>query len=344
MSHCGLRVFATIFALAAGAPARAQDFYAGKTVTFSTHVAPGGGYDTYIRLLGRHIGRHVPGNPKILVSNQPGAGGLTAANFAGTLAPKDGTFATLLSQGLLLTEATGGPGLQVSLAKFNWIGNLSQANNVLAVWHTSRAKTIEDAKQFEVITGSTGVGSISSSLPAVYNAMLGTKFRIVYGYDGAGQLQLAMARGEIDGRGTNTWASYRATVPDDVKAGRIRALLQPVGARIVPLAEGARPPHFALVWLGMGGDGHIASLFPNTDPQADDPRDLVRLTPDPLPPEAPYDRLSLTIPALLACDALMFVIRGADKRALFEAALLGTNDLPVARLLGARRQPVTCFA
>ena len=258
MSHCGLRVFATIFALAAGAPARAQDFYAGKTVTFSTHVAPGGGYDTYIRLLGRHIGRHVPGNPKILVSNQPGAGGLTAANFAGTLAPKDGTFATLLSQGLLLTEATGGPGLQVSLAKFNWIGNLSQANNVLAVWHTSRAETIEDAKQFEVITGSTGVGSISSSLPAVYNAMLGTKFRIVYGYDGAGQLQLAMARGEIDGRGTNTWASYRATVPDDVKAGRIRALLQ-IGLR----KDQDLPdvPLFSDLVKGDSGKGPIANFL-----------------------------------------------------------------------------------
>jgi 6-phosphogluconolactonase len=126
--------------------------------------------------------------------------------------------------------------------------------------------------------------------------------------------------------------------------GRIRALLEPVGARVVALEDGAVPPHFALVWLGMGGDGHIASLFPNTDPQIDAGRAVIRLTPDPLPPEAPFDRLSLTIPALLDADALLFVIRGADKRALFEAAALGANDLPVARLLGARRQPVTCFA
>lgn len=126
--------------------------------------------------------------------------------------------------------------------------------------------------------------------------------------------------------------------------GRIRALLEPLGARIVALQEGALPPHFALVWLGMGGDGHIASLFPNTDPQVDAGRAVIRLTPDPLPPEAPHDRLSLTIPALLDADALLFVIRGADKRALFEAASLGANDLPVARLLRARRQPVTCFA
>jgi 6-phosphogluconolactonase len=104
------------------------------------------------------------------------------------------------------------------------------------------------------------------------------------------------------------------------------------------------PPRFALVWLGMGEDGHVASLFPNTDPRPDDPARLRRLTPDPLPPEAPFDRLSLTLPALLDSDELMFVIRGAAKLALFEAAAEGANDLPVARLLAAATQPVTCFA
>jgi 6-phosphogluconolactonase len=93
----------------------------------------------------------------------------------------------------------------------------------------------------------------------------------------------------------------------------------------------------------MGEDGHVASLFPNTDPRTDDPRRVRRLTPDPLPPEAPFDRLSLTFPALLNSDELLFVIRGAEKRTLFEAAAAGANDLPVARLLGASWQPVTCF-
>lgn len=142
------------------------------------------------------------------------------------------------------------------------------------------------------------------------------------------------------------WPGDDRIVAEDHPAsnvGRIRVLLEPAGARIVPLAEHAAPPHFALVWLGMGGDGHVASLFPNTDPRIDDPQPLRRLTPDPLPPEAPFDRLSLTIPALLAADELLFVLRGADKRALFEAAAAGANDLPVARLLGAAHQPVTCF-
>lgn len=125
--------------------------------------------------------------------------------------------------------------------------------------------------------------------------------------------------------------------------GKIRARLEPVGARIVPLTEDAVPPHFAIAWLGMGGDGHIASLFPNTDPQVDDALSVRRLTPDPLPPEAPFDRLSLTIPALLDSDEIAFVIRGAEKRAVFDAALRGEHDLPVARLLRAARGRVTCF-
>jgi len=142
------------------------------------------------------------------------------------------------------------------------------------------------------------------------------------------------------------WPGDDRIVDEDHPAsnvGKIRARLEPVGARIVALSEDAQPPHFAIAWLGMGGDGHIASLFPNTDPQADDPYAIRRLTPDPLPPEAPFDRLSLTIPALTDSDEIVFVIRGADKRAVFEAAVKGDHDLPVARLLRAARHKVTCF-
>ncbi|GGC32000.1 6-phosphogluconolactonase [Novosphingobium marinum] len=143
------------------------------------------------------------------------------------------------------------------------------------------------------------------------------------------------------------WPGDDRLVPEDHDAsnvGRIRQVLSPAGARIVSLEHVVRVPHFALAWLGMGGDGHIASLFPNTDPRADDPERIRRITPDPLPPEAPFDRVTMTIPALLASDELLFVIRGEDKRALFEQAAAGGNDLPVARLLAAARQPVTCFA
>ena len=155
-----------------------------------------------------------------------------------------------------------------------------------------------------------------------------------------------LARRPLDWHRVAVWPGDDRIVPEDhaaSNAGRMRAILAPAGARIMPLSEDAHPPHFALTWLGMGEDGHVASLFPSTDPRADDPLPVRRLTPNPLPPEAPFDRLTLTIPALLDSDALLFVIRGAAKRALFEAAAAGVNDLPVARLLRAAIQPVTCF-
>lgn len=155
-----------------------------------------------------------------------------------------------------------------------------------------------------------------------------------------------LAEGKLDWSRIAVWPGDDRIVPEDHPAsnvGRIRAALEPLGAKVVALREGAQPPHFALTWLGMGGDGHVASLFPNSDPCPDDPLPLRRLTPDPLPPQAPFDRLSLTIPALLDSDALVFVIRGADKHALFDAARRGLNDLPIARVLQAAHQPVTCF-
>ena len=143
------------------------------------------------------------------------------------------------------------------------------------------------------------------------------------------------------------WPNDDRVVPEDHEAsntGKLRALFEPVGAEVVTLTIMEQVPHFDLAWLGMGADGHIASLFPNTDPQVGEERRILRLTPDPLPPEAPFDRISLTLPALLDSNAIAFVIRGSDKRAVFDAAVAGNSDLPVARLLSAAKQQVTCFA
>lgn len=150
----------------------------------------------------------------------------------------------------------------------------------------------------------------------------------------------------LEWRRVTVWPGDDREVPEDHPAsntGKIRALMEPAGAEVVALSVMEAVPHFALAWLGMGGDGHVASLFPNTDPRVDDTLKMRMLTPDPLPPEAPFDRITLTLPALLDSDELVFVIRGAEKRALFEAAARGENDLPVARLLRAASQPVTCF-
>lgn len=164
--------------------------------------------------------------------------------------------------------------------------------------------------------------------------------------------QMHIAKMHIDWSRIAIWPGDDRIVPADhaaSNAGKIRALLEPLGARVINLETAysleKSPPHFALVWLGMGADGHIASLFPNTDPQVDDAQTLRRLTPDPLPPEAPFDRVTMSIPALLNSDAMMFVIRGDDKRQMFDGAIAGAHDLPIARLLKTRNAnlPVTCF-
>lgn len=142
------------------------------------------------------------------------------------------------------------------------------------------------------------------------------------------------------------WPGDDRIVPEDHEAsntGKIRRIFEPVGAKVATLSEEAVPPHFALCWLGMGEDGHIASLFPNTNPQVDEPLKMLRLTPDPLPAHAPFDRITMTIPALLDSDGLMFVIRGEAKLAVLNDAIAQSHDLPIARLLGAATQDVTCF-
>ena len=153
---------------------------------------------------------------------------------------------------------------------------------------------------------------------------------------------------ELDFSRISVWPGDDRIVAEDHPAsntGKIRKLFEPAGARVVTLSEMEQVPPFAIAWLGMGADGHIASLFPNTDPKVDDAQPMRRLTPDPLPPEAPFDRITLTIPSLLNSGEIMFTLGGSEeKRRVFEAAAVRENDLPVARLLGAAHQPVTCFA
>jgi len=206
--------------------ARAQDFFAGKTISLSTHSTTGAGYDTYLRLLGRHMGKHIPGKPGFVILNQPGAGGLTAANYAARIAPQDGTFLTIVSQGLLVIEATGGRGLQTSLGAFKWLGNFSQSNNVTVTWQTSRIKTLQDAMAREVIVGATGAGSATVIGPTLYNSLLGTKFKIIQGYTGTGQIHLAMQRGELDGHANSTWTSIKTTLNNEFRDGKLNVLIQ----------------------------------------------------------------------------------------------------------------------
>ncbi len=214
--------------------AQSQDAaFAGKTITVVVHTPPGGGYDAYARLLSRHLGRFIAGNPHVIVANKPGAGGYLAANYAANVAPRDGTVLALMQQSTLVDEAMGTSPMRTSMREFNWIGNFSQSNNVLAVWHTSPVKTIGDAQKRDTPVGASGANSTAAQLPAFLNAILGTRFKVVRGYEGGANIDIAMQRGEVEGRGANTWASYKSTNVANLREGNLRFLVQ-VGGRKEP--------------------------------------------------------------------------------------------------------------
>lgn len=222
----------TVVAFAAAAdPAAAQsaDTYAGKTVTVSVPVGPGGGHDLYMRMLARNLGRFLPGAPTMVVVNQPGGGGLLALNHMAKIAPQDGTWIGMVSQSLLIHEVTGQPGMQVSLGKLGWVGNMTQTNPLVVTWHTSKVRNIEEARQTEALFGSSGVGATASQVPNAVNVVLGTRFKVVLGYKGTGDTDLAIQRGELDGRVVSSWSSYRAALPDEVR-DKLNILVQ-IGKR-----------------------------------------------------------------------------------------------------------------
>ena len=203
------------------------DFYNGKQIRFIIRSGVGGGYDQYSRLLGRHIGKHIPGQPTVLPVNMPGGGGIRAANYVAKIAPQDGTILTIVSQGLPVDQALGlNPSFQADLRDFLWVGNLSSSNQVLVTWHTSPTKTLADMMKRETTIGSTQAGSISVQMPAVLNNVIGTKIKIVFGYPDGRDVNIAMERGEVEGRATNPWASYVAVTPHLVEKKLIVPIIQ----------------------------------------------------------------------------------------------------------------------
>ncbi len=227
-----LTALATFFFASVAATADpVSEFYTGpgKTIKIIIRDTGGSNYDLLSRLLARHMGEHIPGHPTIVAVNMPGGGGIVASNYLASVAPRDGTILSIVGQGLVADQALGlSPQLQGDLRMFNWIGNVDRSNQMLVVWHTSPTRTIEDATKRETTVGATGGGEASASVqyPAFYNHVLGTKFKIILGYAGGPQINLAMERGEVEGRGTNTYASYLATTPRYLRDKLIVPLVQ----------------------------------------------------------------------------------------------------------------------
>ena len=230
--HSFKTVIGTILALAAvgsSTPASAQavaDFYRGKTVSMVIATSPGGDYDLRARLVARHMSRHIPGEPAIVPRNMPGAVGLQAATWLATVAPRDGTVLHAIMQNMSAYQALVGSNVEYDTRKFFWIGNTTDTPNVINSWHTTGIRTIQDVMTRELVVGAPGTATSSVYYPKALNEIVGTKFKIVSGYPGGNDVNLAMERGEVGGRGSNSWASWKATHPQWLAEKKIFILVQ----------------------------------------------------------------------------------------------------------------------
>jgi tripartite-type tricarboxylate transporter receptor subunit TctC len=218
--------------------ARAQapsvaDFYRGKTIQIVVGFGVGGGYDLYARALARHLGRHVPGQPSVVVQNLEGAGSVRAANYVYSGSPADGTMVAAVNQNAPMYQLLGGSGARFEAGGMQWLGSMTNSNGLVYTWHTSGIKTLDDAKQREVALGAVGTASDSYIFATIINELLGTKFKPINGYAGSAQIHLAMERGEVLGRGGNSWASVLTSNKDWVTEKKINFLVQ-VGAAKEP--------------------------------------------------------------------------------------------------------------
>ncbi|SRR5258708_353465 len=202
------------------------DFYRGKTVEILIGYSPGGGYDTYARVLARNIGRHIPGNPTVVPKNLPGAGSLKAMNYIYALAPKDGTSFGTVGRGIALEPLLHGEGTRFDALKMSWIGSVTNEVSVCVSWKTSPVKTWADLQSKELIVGGTGSGSDTDTFPKVLKNVLGAKLKLITGYPGGSDVLLAMERGEVGGRCGWSWSSVTATRPNWLKDGSINILMQ----------------------------------------------------------------------------------------------------------------------
>ncbi|MBX9758281.1 MAG: hypothetical protein K2Y29_05850 [Beijerinckiaceae bacterium] len=253
-----------------------EDFYRGRTLEMTVPGSSGGDYDRRARIVGRHMGRLIPGAPQIVVKNMPGGIGLQAANHLANTASRDGTSMTIVFQNMPVLQATGSPAVQFDARRFGWLGNTTNSPNVINSWHATGITRIEDVFQKELVVGASGVSSTGYIYPAAMNQILGTKFKIVGGYPGGNEINLAMERGEVGGRGSNSWASWKSNHPHWIAENKIHILVQ-IGLSRAPdlkdvplMLELAKNEEDRQVLTFLSSDMGIARAFattPDTPPE-----------------------------------------------------------------------------
>ena len=217
-------------------PAGSDVFFAGRILEIVIGFPAGGSNDIYARHLARHMGKHLPGQPRIISRNMPGAGGLAAANWLYAQAPKDGSVLGLAAPALPLDEKLGTTNVRFETTKFHWIGRISTSVNQVFVWHTSKATSIKEAFGRDITLGGTGAGSTVSVYPIVLNKLLGTKLKLIMGYKSSTEAMLALERGETEGHST-TWEALKSLHADWIRDGKVRILLQFASKRHREMAD-----------------------------------------------------------------------------------------------------------
>jgi tripartite-type tricarboxylate transporter receptor subunit TctC len=233
MRSVALKVAATALAIGMigtetlAAEPSVERFYKGLQMKMIIRAAPGGSYDTFARLLAQHMGRHIPGNPAFVNINMPGAGGIKAANYIVETAPRDGSIVSNISLGFPMQQALGLLGkVKADMRDFNWIGSFNATNQVLVVMTNAPTKSLSDAKQKQTLIGAASAVSTGAYLPEAYNVLLGTKFKVITGYQSMAAVKLGMERGEVEGLGSNGWSDLQSDFADLVDAKRLNVILQ----------------------------------------------------------------------------------------------------------------------
>ncbi len=220
-----------LFAFAALAPCAAfaqasADFYKGKSIRLLIGFGPGGGYDIYARAVAQHIGKHIPGAPSIVPQNMPGAGSVLVANHLANVAPRDGTVIGAFASGVPSVPLLTPEQAKFDASALSWIGSANNEVQIDYVWHTAPATTIDAVRQREVILGATGPGAASVDFPLMVNEILGFKYKLITGYKGTAEINLAMERGEVHGVAGLTWAGTRSATPEWVREKKIVIIAQ----------------------------------------------------------------------------------------------------------------------
>lgn len=307
-------IVAAVGVLAPAHAARAEtvaEFYRGKTVRIINWASPGGEYDIHGRLVSRYLGKHIPGNPAVVHQSMTGGGGIVAANYLYNVASRDGLSLGVVPSSLPLLQALDDKAIRYDAARFNWIGTIAPTQENLVAWHATGVTAFADLLTREFPLGASGAGSTSVMVPLAMNALLGTKIKLVAGYPGGNEVNLAMEHGESFGR-WNTWSAWKVTKPDWIAQGKIRVIVQ---SAIRKPAELQAPPLLA----DLARDTDDRRIFELLATAAELGRPLVAA------PDTPEDRRRALLDAYRAMIADPDFIDEATRLKIEIAALIGED-------------------